>query len=229
MSESRRASRRYEKKLDVSVHGPGLHIVGYTVDISRYGLLVQSTEPRRVGELTQLWLSVKDDTWIQVLAIVARVLPNLPGFGVRLHMMGGEEKALWDELLESLGDNNLPEGTEDKEIAEQTSNLPRFLVRPRNAKHLENMIDKEIRLGGMFVRTPLPRPEGSEVEMLLIHPMTERAFRMIGQVVVEHRRGPLQERGNAILFAGTQLTGGTTLVGRFKDFCAREREFAQAN
>ena len=226
---SRRASKRYKKRLDVSVHGPGLHIVGYTVDISRYGLLVLSTEPRRVGELTQLWLLVKDDTWIQVLAIVARVLPDLPGFGVRLHMMGGEEKALWDGLLESLGDKNLPDGAEEEALEKAASDLPRFLIRPRSVSLLEKMAEREIRLGGMFVRTPIPRPEGSDVEMLLIHPLTERAFRVVGRVVVEHRRGPLQERGNGILFSGSKLTGGSNLADRFQAFCRREREAAEAH
>lgn len=226
---SRRAGRRFEKHLDVSVHGPGLHIVGHTVDISRYGMLVLSTEPRRVGELTQLWVLVADDTWIQVLAIVARVVEDLPGFAVRLHMMGGDEKGKWDQLLAELGDNDLPDGQEAHADDAHRPTLPRFLIRPRNVAHLERMITREIALGGMYVRTPIPRPMGTDVELLMIHPQTERAFRVIGQVVVEHRHGPLQERGNGVIFAGAGLSGGDSLSSRFRQFCDQQRDDSHPN
>lgn len=224
---SRRASRRYDKELAVSVHGPGMSLVGATVDVSRYGLLIRSQEERRAGELVQLWVQVSEGRWLQMLAIVARLVPDLPGYGARLHMMGGAEKVLWDELLDSLGDDHAPDRRErPDEGGAERSPVPRFLVRPRSAPLLERMSQREMSLGGMFVRTPIPRPEGSEVELLVIHPVTEHAFHVTGHVVLEHRTGPMHERGNGILFDEGAVAGGHGLAARFDAFCQREQEAA---
>jgi len=58
-----------------------------------------------------------------------------------------------------------------------------FLVRLKDKTRLKKFYTKDISTGGMFLKTPLLKKVGDEVEVILVHPETDQEFQLAGTVV----------------------------------------------
>lgn len=221
----RRLSHRHKVDIPVFLHGPGKTPFGSTADVSRHGLFINTSTTRLVSELLQFWVQLPDQTFVKAMGLVVRTSADGSGVGIRLYMMDGRDKQEWDRYLDGLeahlvGQVAIPEEV----IPDEDALLPRFLLRPRSVAHLETLAAEELSLGGMFLRTPLPRRRGERVELLVIHPVTDRSFRLTAQVAVEWKEGAVAERGNGLVFE----MDPARIRDRFQRFCAQEKAASTA-
>jgi c-di-GMP-binding flagellar brake protein YcgR len=61
------------------------------------------------------------------------------------------------------------------------------MVRFRNTKRLEEFISQNLSTGGMFLSTPVLKPEGEKVSVVVIHPISGKDFSIDAEVVRVNR------------------------------------------
>ncbi len=151
------------------------------------------------------------------------------GMGVAFFCLDKDHKHCWDSYILGLRapkapvvplslETPLPEHTVDRTSTDESESsdedhsqkpagsrshkrhVTSFLVRLKDRERLHQFFTEDISAGGMFLKTPLLKREGEEVELILVHPETEDEFRMSGFVrrVV---KGSIRERGMGIEFA----------------------------
>jgi len=75
-----------------------------------------------------------------------------------------------------------------------------FLVRLKDKERLKKFYTKDISTGGMFLKTPLLKKQGDDVEVVLVHPETDQEFHLGGTVVRVESSQEMASRGMAIEF-----------------------------
>lgn len=177
----RRRSDRYPSKLPVDiVERKGDRRVE-TVDVGRHGIFLRMDEPPAERLLCQLKVHLPTGS-IQVLAVVARRVPPAPGrvggAGLQFFVLAPEAKDKWDAFVGSL------RGEQPAAADQRTAprRLASFLVRLKDVSRLREVYTRDISDGGLFVSTPLVKPLGSEVSLVIVHPASDEEFELVGTV-----------------------------------------------
>lgn len=183
----RRRSDRYPARLQVDfIERKGNRRVE-TVDVGRHGIFVRMVDPPAERLLCQLQIHLPKGP-ISVLAVVARrVAPDpgrVPGAGLQFFVLAPEAKDGWDEYVRTLRGEQSPADQRN-----QPRRLASFLVKLRDVSRLREVYTRDISDGGLFVATPVVRPVGSEVSLVVVHPVTDEEFELTG-TVVRHQDGP---------------------------------------
>lgn len=225
----RRVTPRYEVKLAVRFRSGKDVVEAQTYSISRHGIFLLTDQLRQVGELMQLYLELPagDDEPIQVIRVMAVVAWTLnsaeasqrqrqPGMGMKFYVMASRDKDLWDQLLDRIE----REGAIDQNKAglrvrraEHEGGPMRYMLRARSMALLLRFATHELAEGETFLRTPLLRRPTEQVDLVLIHPVTEAEFILPGMVQRVHTGSPT-ERGMALSF----LEPKDALLHRFELF-----------
>lgn len=189
----RRRSDRYPAELPVDLmERKGDRRVA-TTDVGRHGIFVRMDDPPAERLLVQLKLHLPAGP-VPILAVVARrVLPGpgrVAGAGLQFFVLAPDAKDQWDAYVGSLRG--------ERQAAPDQREAPRrlasFLVRLRDVSRLREVYTRDISDGGMFVSTPLVRPLGSEVSLVVVHPASDEEYQLVG-TVVRIQEGPPKGMG----------------------------------
>ena len=75
-----------------------------------------------------------------------------------------------------------------------------FLVRLKDKARLRQFYTRDIGAGGMFLKTPLLKSEGDDVQLVLIHPESDQEFRLGGKIARVTTDPVMAMRGMGIRF-----------------------------
>lgn len=183
----RRRSDRYPAQLQVDiVERKGDRRV-VTTDVGRHGIFVRMDDPPNERLLVQMKIHLADGP-VPVLAVVARRVAT--GAGLQFFVLAPDAKDKWDAYISTLrGDR--PAAADQRATPRR---LASFLVRMRDVSRLREVYTRDISDGGMFVSTPLLRPIGSEVSLVVVHPASDEEFELYG-TVARIQEGPPKGMG----------------------------------
>jgi Tfp pilus assembly protein PilZ len=185
-SEQRR-SKRYRASLGVELKLGARSQQVRTIDVSRHGLFVETQDAPNERFLVQLVIHLADGP-LPATAFVSRRVPSdgqrVPGAGLQLFALSAASKTRWDQYIFSL--TGLEHRMEQRAAAEsardRAPNIATFLIKLRDAPRLAEFYAKNVRAGGLFMATPLIKETGAEVALIIIHPLTEHEFLLMGRV-----------------------------------------------
>jgi hypothetical protein len=117
------------------------------------------------------------------------------GMGIGFFALSGEAKTRWDSFVELLvtqagGQVQLP--------VVRSSNRPTFLLRLRDLNRLQEFRERELRLGSMFLKTPVLRAVGDVVQLIIIHPITDEEFGLTASVTATSQGSPTEPKGMSL-------------------------------
>ena len=189
-----------------------------TINVSRNGVFLKETSERAVNSLIRLRLFLPpDQKSIEVFGRVAwkGKAAGVDGVGVQFLNVDSKDRAKW---LEFIGEIEALTGSH--KVSESESGLPSvgpadqkserraftrttasFMVRFRTRERLEHFIANNVSQGGMFLRTPVLRPIGERVQVVIIHPETDRDFEIEAEVAHTNEHGtPENPKGMGLKF-----------------------------
>ncbi len=194
---------RFEVELDVMLRHEGVDRPRVAVNVSGGGVFAESIDHVPIGELVQLVASIPGGS-LAVLATVERVVLSeeaafvggIPGLGLRFFLMDSKLRARWDDYLDSvqLGHEALPGDPEASEhrrdvplvLSRRTQKEPRrglrLALRVKDRDQLRSLYTRNVSQSGMFISTTEPMPQGTKLELSVIHPVTDRSFPLQGEV-----------------------------------------------
>lgn len=230
----RRISPRFKLNVPVRFGNRTEEIDAESYSVSRHGVFVLTSHLREPGELMQLSMAVPAEgeahgaspVPVKMMAVVAWKLSaaeaeqrgRKPGIGFKFYMMSSKDKAVWDAFIDRLELDGpaLPE-TQVKEFNDSDSYFEppvRYLLRARGLEMLSRFGTNELRVGNTFLKTPLLRQPGERVDLVLIHPTTEKEFVLPTAVRRVVGQGPVLDRGIELQI----LEGSGSLLPRFDLF-----------
>jgi len=211
VGRERRRFDRIEASIPVVLKRGGAQVPLLTGDVSRHGAFIRTDAPCPERELVQLVFELPGTHALDVMCMVTRSIPPAragargPGMGVAFFALSKEAKDLWDrwvlaatrrgrpvpdELPLVTGELVLPPpalALDDVAPLPLRREHPRhqacFLVRLADRAALHELVTRDISEGGTFISTPLRKPPGEQVTLVLIHPETDDQFPIPGTVV----------------------------------------------
>lgn|GEM_PF-1890371 len=184
-----RRSERIPARLQVEVHTKQGERTLTTSDISRHGMFVESDEPLRERHVVQLKIALPAGSF-HATAYVSRVVQTdkKRGAGLQLFTMNAEAKEAWDAYffqLQGEGPKSRPNVVTD---APKDASI--FVVKLKNKERLWDFDKSSVQAGGTFLVTPVLRPIGTPVQMILVHPESDEEFILVGHIVRLNQQSP---------------------------------------
>ncbi|MBI2375763.1 MAG: PilZ domain-containing protein [Deltaproteobacteria bacterium] len=191
-----------------------------SANISAHGIAVFSDRKMPVRQYVELELYVPpNESKVSVTAMVARTTDVLkdrhgghrPGVAFDFYLFDTQGRATWRSFIEQLRAGARPASPDVEETtpAAETAPPPRtsgrfdddvgttFIVKPRDAQRLKNFLRGELSQGKVRIETPVLKPIGTPVEVLVVHPDTNVEWALPGKVKVASEtgrgRGPMLE------------------------------------
>lgn len=175
-----RRSKRYPAELPLEVFRGGQRTRGRTKDVSRHGLFILLDPPPPERLLLRFTLDMPDGP-LEATGFVTRQVDEtgVVGAGVQFFALASTAKARWDAYLSAVATGTRPrtQGAPPSDDDGAT-----FLIKLKGTKQLTEFFERKLRTGQVFMTTPLTRPVGSNVSLILIHPESEREFLVRGKV-----------------------------------------------
>jgi hypothetical protein len=182
-----RRSKRFRTSLVVELkHGSKVQKV-HTIDVSRHGLFVETPDPPSERFLVQLVIHLPEGPLPATAFVSRRVLDDgqhVPGAGLQLFALAAASKTRWDQFVFSLAglENRLGQLAAEDRAKERSPNVATFLIKLRDTPRLAEFYEKNVRAGGLFMATPLIKESGADVALIIIHPISEQEFLLMGKV-----------------------------------------------
>jgi Tfp pilus assembly protein PilZ len=162
-----------------------------TGDVGHRGLFLRTDDPPPLRQLLQVKLKLpptEDELTVHAMAVF--VVPGLvegraPGVGLQLYALSGEARQRWERFVhwvakthpESLQAPVKPVAVVPDAVNRQYPRVRRALsVRAQSISDLPSLVTEDVSRGGMFLRTGFDLPIGSELRLLVTHPLTGQAF-----------------------------------------------------
>lgn len=204
-----------------------------TANVSTHGIAVFSPKPRALRQYMELELSLPEPrATISVTAMVARqadlIRPDgqrIPGIGLDFFLFDAQAKAHWHQYLRHLREAPAPTPEEPAAPAAalapegRDDDAPTFIIKPRDLGRLWAFYRGELSKGLVRIETPVPKPIGTPVELLVVHPNSQAEWILSGKVA---RATPLTRMGRPVLEIGLVGLGGD-LKAAFRNFVATGR------
>jgi len=148
--------------------------------VSRHGLFILLDPPPPERLLLRFTLDMPDGA-LEATGFVTRQVatPGMVGAGVQFFALASAAKARWDAYLGAIATGRAPTTESGSSEADDGAT---FLIKLKDAKRLTEFFERRLRAGKVFMTTPLTRPAGSSVSLILIHPESEREFLVRGKV-----------------------------------------------
>jgi len=201
----------------------------HTEDLSLGGLFIATDHLVPMGEKVRLVLQVPGEqpsvkAVAQVVRVVEESTPGQPaGLGVRFLELTREGLVCIQRFLGAQVSGDIePEGLERRRYPR----VERLVKLRFNAKDVpRTSYARDISTGGVFIHTHDPLPKGSEVEVTLIHPVSQQKLELTGRVVrvVEaDPQRPSQVPGVGVAFEEVSEDKRKTLRVFLRDFALLE-------
>ena len=203
-----------------------------THNINRRGIYIRMDNPKPLRQLIQFRISLPptdqdlDLIGMVVHSVTAADAPEQgvpPGMGIQLYGLGGSVKQQWETYVAArrkeymrkrpTGSWMRPVDSIDAVQRKHPRQLASFRVIIKDVEKLYEFLSKDVSLGGMFLRSDVLFREGTQVELIVVHPLSDEEF-PVGGVVVRVEEEPLDERGMGIEF--TEFN--TERLGEFESF-----------
>lgn len=221
MVEQRRRFSRYPIAIPVQTKEKGEYLELETRNISRNGAFLRTDNPKAERMLIQLTFQTQEKTSIKVMATVTRSIsaeagPENCGMGIEFFSLSYEAKEAWEHFIDGL----LPPASYSSPQAQPSSSLMYclskeqacvrrktvrhiacFIVRMKSQKRLCEFYTRDISAGGMFLKSPIVKDKGQEVELIILHPETEDEFRISSTVIDSLTNVPIKKRGMRLQFS----------------------------
>ncbi len=218
MKEQRR-SQRFRHELSVELHDKHRVRRLRAVDVARHGVFVATDDAPRARHLVQLKIFLPD-TVIRAAANVTRVIApqqaladEEAGAGLQFFALSDDDKAAWDAFILQVMRATPPGGVRRPHLDAQslpgpTSRVPQpsqppapmrqilgdggatFLVKLTSVERLSDFGASHLAAGGTVLFTPVLRPAGERVTLIVVHPVTDEEFRLPGVVARAHSDRP---------------------------------------
>jgi len=200
-----RRSRRFRQQVEVDVidrHGTRR---GRAIDVARHGLFVAVVDPPHNRHLVQLVLHLPDGP-LQASATVSRTLPG-QGVGLSLFSLSSDAKRRWDafiiraqQTIESApaltppssqpGPLSHPSHPSPPTTPALSSgavpvhgpDMPSFVVKLKTMERLRDYMQTHVAVGGTVLFTPVLPIAGTLLQLLVVHPVSEAEFALLGRV-----------------------------------------------
>jgi Tfp pilus assembly protein PilZ len=162
-----------------------------TGDVGYRGLFLRTDDPPPLRQLLQVKLKLPPGNGeLTVHAMAVFVVPagtagRAPGVGLQLYAVTGEARQQWDRFVHWVAKNHpgsletpvKPVAAAPDAVNRQFPRTPRELsVRAQSIRDLRPLVTEDVSRGGMFLRTGLDLAIGSELRLLVNHPLTGQAF-----------------------------------------------------
>lgn len=117
---------------------------------------------------------------------------------IRIAPTGAEPAAAGRRSREPLASKPaLVPSTPLKPSISESDDLPTFLIKPRDVERLRGFMRSELSAGRVRIETPVLKPVGTRVELVVVHPSTNAEWSMPGEVTLASEtgrgRGPMLE------------------------------------
>jgi hypothetical protein len=188
-----RRSPRYATDLSVQVHGRGGVKDLRTVDVSRHGIFVASSEPEPVRQLVRLTIVLPDGP-LPATAFVVRVINDpergVQGMGLQLFALAALAKTRWDEFIHRLAGEAIPRPNEPSRLTRSGPGGATFLVKRKSVAALLEFYETTLEAGTLYITTPVLKEKGAEVALIVVHPDTQEEHILWGVVQRVRRDEP---------------------------------------
>jgi len=174
-------------------------------------MFLRAEDPPRERFLVKLHIELPDGPLDATAFVSRRVQRNdEAGVGVQFFALSSQAKGRWDTFVGTLSGAHDPVRERETGIPADSST---FLIKLRNVERMVDFFERNVRSGRVSMNTPLLRPVGAPVALIVIHPESEREFLFRGTVArVEDEPAKSME---------LELDPVTEkLVARFYDFVA---------
>lgn len=217
LSSSERKSPRVRVSLDVFLQTVDGDVHCQTRDASYDGVFIARPDPLPLRKLIRFRTRMPDsDEELQMLGLVAHTVNATeaaeqnrdPGMGIQLFALGRATRDRWREYIDSLYEQHPEAGH-----AIDLSGRPEVNVRIPNSAILRKFRTVDLPGGSLFVQTPELHDEGTAVDCVITHPLTEQEFTIPAEVSETHD-GPADERG---LRLDLKIPDDTTELEAFLD------------
>jgi hypothetical protein len=182
-----RRSRRFRTRLEADLaQGTTVQRV-YSVDVSRHGVFLATPNPPRERFLVRVTLHLPDGP-LEANGFVSRRVPPsdtvLPGVGLQFFAMAEPTRRRWEQYITWLSGSGVASDVDD--------GFATFVIKLPDVEKLRDLVDRALRSSNLYIMTPLLRPVGSAVAVVLVHPESQAEFVLKGKVArvrVEQPRG----------------------------------------
>ena len=216
-SSSERKSPRVSVSLDVFVQTVDGDVPCETRDASYHGVFIVRPHPLPLRKLIRFRTRIPDtDEELQMLGLVAHTVNATeaaergrdPGMGIQLFSLGRQTRDRWRDYVDSLYEEHPEAG-----YAIDLSGRPKVQVRIPNSAILRKFRSVDLPGGSLFVQTPNVHDVGTEVDCIIVHPLTELEFAIPARVS-EKVVGSADKRG---LRLDLDIPEDTTALKAFLD------------
>ena len=198
-----RRAPRVHVALDVFLQTVDGDVSFKTSDASYEGVFLLSSNPLPLRKLIRFRTRLPESgEELQMLGLIAHTVNatdaaetgTTAGMGIQLFSLGRETRERWRDYVDELYESN-PEARRAVEVARR----PKVKIRIPNAGILKRFREVDLPAGSLFLRTPELHPQGTEVDCIIVHPITDEKFAIPGQVL-KSIDGTVKERGMRLSF-----------------------------
>lgn len=179
-----------------------------SVDVARHGVFVAHPSPPRERHMVMLNVHLPEGP-IRATAVVTRVATHpsgVMGMGTQFFALAEDAKQRWDRFIAEL--DGAPPVPQDPSLPAARADIPLFFIRVRDEERLNEFFQSSVEPGHVELQTPLLKAVGSEVTLVVVHPVTQDEFLMRGLV-----EQVFQEKPKRMLLALQDM--GLTRQGAF--------------
>jgi uncharacterized protein (TIGR02266 family) len=206
----RRSDVRVKAKLKVRFKSVSAFISEYTHNISKGGLFIRTGKPCALRDRVEVVLVLPEsEKEVSILGEVMHVVPpeqatdDTPaGMGLQITEIKAEDV----NMIESFIQKRLEEeGVDGLGRREHIRHPSRLRVKFGSKQALVEEYIHNISHGGIFIQTTKPRSIHEQLDIILIHPLTNEEIKLAGEVVrivtkVEAKKNPRLKSGMGIRF-----------------------------
>jgi Tfp pilus assembly protein PilZ len=211
--ESSSLDRHYRCALAVALKRRGGDAEVLTSQVSFGGVFVRIDQPPPLGSLVRIVLTLPDEANLAVSAHTTEIVDPVlapdryPGFFAKFLAFSGSPKERWEGFVQTLSRDRVDLLTTTLVLA-RPSYVERFRrnnalavdvpFRPMTVQELSLIVGMEVLNGSLFVPTELGLMVGANVNVQLVHPLSEQVFPLLGNVIGRKTTGV---RGVDVAFA----------------------------
>lgn len=202
MGSEKRRHDRYYVKMPVELVVGKASAPGETVDVSFGGLFLRTPHPPPARQLVKVALKLPPkDRPITLMAMAVFVEPpksepeHIPGVGLKLFGMDPSLQERWESFVKYVRTMPRTEVVSADRASEQPLEdlaarwggmlIPEIRIKMRTLDDLETILKRELQKGRMYVRTSVYLESGTQVELQLLHPNSNRTYSLTAEV--DHR------------------------------------------
>lgn len=176
-----------------------------TANISAHGIAVITTRPRPLRQYLELELVLpENDVPISITVVVARHADKLkrrdggeaPGLGLDFFLFDARAKQSWSVFLQALRQRGVSDVAPSAPVRARPptpafDDTPTFIIKPRDLGRLWAFYRGEMTKGRVRIETPIVKPMGTTVELLVVHPGSQAEWILEGHIATtnENARG----------------------------------------